>query len=138
MEYLQPLSMLVLAAAVGLLSWRVRSLSGKLQLAEQRVPATIAQLESLRGELGNFGQTSISMGKRILGQERKLKELVERQQRLELADHGERPYAHAIRMIHQGSGVDEVVANCELTASEAQLLVLMHQMNHGVQPNPSH
>ena len=40
-----------------------------------------------------------------------------------------RPYDHAIRMVHNGSAIDEIMQVCNLGRNEADLIMTMHRID---------
>ncbi len=83
----------------------------------------------IRQDVGALCAGAVGVGERMLRLERRLRNVGERQERLELSDPGERPYAQAIRMVHRGASLEEIVSSCDLTRTEAQLLVMMHRLD---------
>ncbi len=139
LDYLPTLAMLLLSLALlahvagqRRLRRQIREL-GDLWSQERDLHA------STRGDLRALCTSTVAMGERMMHLDQRFRDVKQRQEQLELVDHGERPYNLAIRLIRQGAGVEEVVSTCELTASEAELLVLMHRMEGGARsPRTAH
>ena len=49
--------------------------------------------------------------------------------RTKLEGNNSRPYQQAIRMVHKGASVDEIMSICEMSRGEAELIVMMHRMD---------
>lgn len=58
--------------------------------------------------------------------ERRLKQVSDRQDQLEMNGPDGRPFHNAIRMVRHGAGADRIIENCGLSPGEAELVVRMH------------
>lgn len=90
--------------------------------------ASAAELQALRADLGAMCASIAGFGERLVRIEQQLRSVGDRQDQLELRPGGERSYAHAIRMVQKGAGVDELVASCGINRGEAELLLRVHGM----------
>lgn len=84
------------------------------------------ELTRLQQELRALCSGAVGLGDHLRQLERGLKGLSERHDRLELKDPGERPYAQAIRLVHNGAGATEIADTCGLTRGEAELIRMLH------------
>lgn len=87
-----------------------------------------ATAKALRADLGALSAIIAGLGSRLVRIEQHLHGVSERQDQLELRPGGERSYSHAIRMVHKGADVDELVASCGMNRGEAELLLRVHGM----------
>lgn len=94
----------------------------------KRAAASEAALQALRTDLGAMCASIAGFGERLVRIEQQLRSVGDRQDQLELRPGGDRSYAHAIRMVQKGAGVDELVANCGINRGEAELLLRVHGM----------
>lgn len=121
-----PLYPLLLAsiALVSLVAVWVAHRAATTARAESR--AAMREIERLQQELRALCSGAVGLGDHLRQLERGLKGLNERHDRLELKDPGERPYAQAIRLVHNGAGANEIADTCGLTRSEAELIRMLH------------
>lgn len=91
-------------------------------------------MQSLQRDLRALANAAVGVGERVL--------IVERQQRkmniepvqthskpVELYDTSNQPYEQAIRMVHSGATVKDIVNVCGLSVSEAELIAMMHRLD---------
>ena len=90
--------------------------------------ADAAAAKALQTDLGALSAVIAGLGSRLVRIEQQLHGVSERQNQLELRPGGERSYSHAIRMVHKGADVNELVASCGLNRGEAELLLRVHGM----------
>lgn len=107
------------AAAAAVASVQFRRLSARNRACE-------ADVQALRAELTALGMAGTGVGKQVGQLEQQVRRLAERQDQLELRDPGGRPYAQAIRLVHNGASVEDLMTTCALTQGEAELLVMLH------------
>lgn len=96
-----------------------------------RAQSDAAQLEiaRLQQELRALCSGAVGLGDHLRQLERGLKGLSVRHDRLELKDPGERPYAQAIRLVHNGADAGEIADTCGLTRGEAELIRMLHSVD---------
>ncbi|MBT7409543.1 MAG: DUF2802 domain-containing protein [Methylococcales bacterium] len=68
----------------------------------------------------------VGLNDRLTTIEQRLRQVNERQDRYEMSDQSEKSYTQPIRMVHNGATVQDLMKNCDLTESEAQLIVMLH------------
>lgn len=95
----------------------------------KRTAAYEAELLELRQDVRGLCAGAVGLDERIARIEQTGRRLKERQEQLELRDQGERLYSQAIRMVHKGCGVDELVSVCGLSPNEAELIIRMHSVD---------
>ncbi|GAB4356605.1 MAG: hypothetical protein Kow006_23770 [Gammaproteobacteria bacterium] len=117
----------LLPAGLVLLSLLVAWISYRNAAAARRESREATrEIERMQQELRALCSGAVGLGDHLRQLERGLKGLSERHDRLELKDPGERPYAQAIRLVHNGAGVHEIADTCGLTRSEAELIRMLH------------
>ena len=84
------------------------------------------QLELVRQSISGLTAGAVGMDRRMMRLEDREKVLAERQETYENQQADEQPYGQAIRLVHQGAGVNRLVDELELSESEADLLVRLH------------
>ncbi|MCB1875164.1 MAG: DUF2802 domain-containing protein [Chromatiales bacterium] len=117
------IALVLLAAVFAVMArhWRkrIRSLeNGNLALNRR-----LAHLEQALSGLTNG---SMNMGGRVVRMETHLRELRDGQDRLTQVSDATQPYGPAIRMVQGGASVEDLITNCNLTRSEAELIHRMH------------
>ncbi len=117
------LAMIVAWVAIGcaavLLAIEQRRLS-------QREREQGAFVEDLKNDIAGLCAGAVGLGDRLGRVEKLLRDLGERQDRLAANADSDQPYGPAIRMVHGGANVDDLMATCDLTRAEAELLVRLH------------
>jgi hypothetical protein len=130
MEIIEPLWYPILLAAVALLvlaaAWTSHRSAHAAREATRIAEGEIARLKQ---EMRALCSGAVGMGDHLRQIERSLKGLSERHDRLELRDPGERPYAQAIRLVHNGAGAGEIAETCGLTRGEAELIRMLHAVD---------
>ena len=125
LEIIVYMGVAALAMAIGVSAW-VYAVSQKRKavLAQESLQQRIDQLEN---ELTALMDGSFGMGAHIEEISRDLKGAIDRQQQLEQQDLGDLPYNEAVRLVAGGAGADELMQNCGLSKSEADLVLLLHK-----------
>jgi len=126
MDMLPYVIMALLAALIALL-WTL------IRRNDARYLHTISYLQH---DLRALCNAAVSMGERVNRLERELRRLDQRQDELGLQQQATvdesdgRSYNQAIKMAAKGAAVDDLVEVCGLSRSEAELLVMMHRLDH--------
>ncbi len=118
-------SMVLLATSILLL---VMIVSAQIRLMQMRrsLEAQVKQLDTLKNDINGLFAGAVGGDSRIHRLETRTRRIVERQEQLENSKHAERPYEQAIRMVHQGSKVEDLMAVCKLSRGEADLIMMVH------------
>jgi hypothetical protein len=96
---------------------------------QRRVNQQEVICQSLKDDIRALCAGAVGLDQRVSSIEQRSRRLKERQEQLELRDNGERSYAQAIRMVHRGADVEELVSVCGLSRGEAELISMMHRMD---------
>ncbi|WP_231867957.1 DUF2802 domain-containing protein [Neptuniibacter marinus] len=99
----------------------------RLQQHERRHQALI---NVLRNEIQAMTNSSIGMGRRLIGVEQKLNLTADKQLELENRDPTALAYNQATRLMEMGADVDDLVQNCGIGRPEAELMALLHKELH--------
>lgn len=111
------------AFGVSVMSWRTaRRWRG-------RAAALEAAIAEVRQDVRGLCAGAVGLDERIARIEQNGRRLKERQEQLELRDGGERLYNQAIRMVHKGCTIEELVEVCGVSRNEAALLMMMHSVD---------
>ncbi len=125
------LGVLLIAGVGGLLGAACWMWLNPYRAGKEQEPGPDAQvLQGLQRDFAALCAGAAGVGERLLGLERQLRRLSERQDQLEVRSVGERPYAQAIRMVQRGASAQDLIAACGLSQGEAELVVLMHGPDH--------
>lgn len=110
-------TVLALAAWASARRWRGRAAAYDTALAE------------LRQDVRGLCAGAVGLDSRVADIEQSGRRLKERQEQLELRDSGDRLYSQAIRMVHKGCSIEELVEVCGLSRNEAALVMMMHSVD---------
>jgi hypothetical protein len=99
----------------------------RLQQHERKHQALI---NVLRNEIHAMTNSSIGMGRRLIGVEQKLNLTADKQLELENRDPSALAYNQATRLMEMGADVDDLVQNCGIGRPEAELMALLHKELH--------
>jgi len=84
-------------------------------------------IRELQKDLGALCTGASGVSGHLSRVDQQVKRITERQDKVEIQDPENRAYHQAIRMIRNGAGIDELMTNCGLVRSEAELLVMLHR-----------
>ncbi len=118
-EYALPGISLLLVAVFGMLL-----LSTRRTLRRQAL-----LLKSVKNDLRALCSSAVGVGERVGRLEGRLRQLSERQDQLDLREPSAQPYQQAIKLVHNGADVDEIVEACGLSRGEAELVMMMHRLD---------
>lgn len=110
-----------LFAIAGLLSGHYRIIQLRRSLLEQK-----QLFDALKNDVCALFTGAVGEDARIHKLETRTRRIIERQEQLENNKHSERPYEQAIRMVHQGSSAKDLMAVCNLSKGEADLIIMVH------------
>lgn len=94
---------------------------------QQTLEQLAARLESVENDQNALLDANLGMGKQMQEMLADLKDTREKQQQLEQRDLGALPYNEAMRLVAAGADADQLVTQCGLSRSEADLVLLLHQ-----------
>ena len=78
-------------------------------------------------DLAALNAGSIGLGERLLRIERNQKLLAQKLEQLELHSGNNASYSQAINLVKQGINKEDLMSTCELSETEAGLLMVMHK-----------
>ncbi len=94
-----------------------------------------AEMGALQSDLRAMCNAAVAMGERVNGMERRLRQLMQRQnelgQRQEQMEREEpegQSYDQAVKLAQKGASVDDLVHVCGLTRGEAEMVAMMHRL----------
>lgn len=82
--------------------------------------------EALQTELNALCSGASSLGAHLSRVDQQLVRLCERQDNLEARDSLHREYDRAVRLVRSGADVEEIMSQCNLLRTEAELLMRLH------------
>lgn len=86
-------------------------------------------IEDLQKEVDAVSDSARDAGKRLNRTDHKFKQLARRQYLYEVQQMKNRDYERAKKMITRGENVKNVLASCNITKTEAELILLANKMN---------
>ncbi|MGF1615534.1 MAG: DUF2802 domain-containing protein [Gammaproteobacteria bacterium] len=89
-----------------------------------------AAREALAQELKTLENALRQTIDRLKITERQVRELMDRQNRLEMTAPSTERFKHAIALAQRGASTEELMATCALARGEAELLFLLHRSSH--------
>lgn len=111
------------SAALSLMAW------ASARRWRARAATYESALNELRQDVRGLCAGAVGLDARVAQIEQSGRRLKERQEQLELRDNGERLYSQAIRMVHKGCTIEELVEVCGLSRNEAALIMMMHSVD---------
>ena len=111
---------LILFGFIILLALQVSQQNRKMQAYEKR-------LKILKGDLQALLLCSRGVGDKLNYQFNEFRNLIERQDRLELNEKGEPSYKQAMALLDRGVSEDEMIDTCDLTQGEAELIAQLRK-----------
>lgn len=99
----------------------------KLQEMQRFINEQRLQVDTIKNDVKALFSSGVGSDLRLQKLETRSRRITERQEQLENTAQTERPYEQAIRMVHQGSKVEDIVAVCHLSKGEADLIIMMHR-----------
>jgi hypothetical protein len=101
----------------------------QLQNMHRAIAEQKQQLDTMKNDVRALFSGAVGGDARLQKLESRSRRIIERQEQLENNKQTERPYEQAIRMVHQGSKVEDIMAVCNLSKGEADLIIMMHRTN---------
>jgi len=84
-------------------------------------------IDTLKQTVGALCSSAVGVDKRVNRLEQMGRDLEERQENIEQhSQYGDPPYSDAIRMVQEGAGADELIAELGISRDAADLILMMH------------
>jgi cell shape-determining protein MreC len=115
------IALIVLALVMALMS-----LGQRLSRAEKKVQDLTTDLLTINGAISALCEEEIDAGRRREDIEHRLQGIRTRQDELELREKGDSSYTQAIKLIHRGASIDDIMSACGLNRGEAELIFSLH------------
>ena len=115
-------------AGLLMLAFATLLLASALRRSRLQQRQTEAEVERLNRDVRSLSQGAVGVGRRLATMEGEWRNTTERQEQLE-QDSRVPSYAHATRLARGGGGVDDILATCDFSQAEAELLVKMQRLN---------
>jgi cell division protein FtsL len=114
-------------------SWQQQQ---NLEQLRQQISQQSEQLKRAYQDVEELRSTVIGVGQRVLSLEshlgqgmQQVAELAEQQKSLHLFDPESKIYSRAMKMVHLGASLEEIMLECELPQAEAELLFNLHKQS---------
>lgn len=119
----------LLMAVVGVLIALVAIVHVRRSRAEarQQQEQLKQRIDTLEHELSAMMDGAFGVASQLQKVESDLKNTVQQQEQLQQRDRGNLPYNDAVRLVSKGADVDELVEQCGLSRSEAELVTMLHK-----------
>ncbi|MDR7119259.1 DUF2802 domain-containing protein [Rheinheimera soli] len=112
-------------------SWQqqqhLEQLSQQLEQQSQQLKRAHQDVEELRSTVIGVGQRVLTLESHLGQGMLQVAELAEQQKSLHLFDPESKIYSRAMKMVHLGASLDEIMLECELPQAEAELLFNLHK-----------
>jgi len=125
--------MIINSIILTLITLIVLALVSALMMLGQRLTTTRKQVRDLqadvltmKGAISVLCEEEIDTGRKQGEIEQRLNGIRTRQDELELRGQGDKAYTQAIKLIHRGANVDDIIAACGLNRGEAELIASLH------------
>ncbi|TNF34090.1 MAG: DUF2802 domain-containing protein [Gammaproteobacteria bacterium] len=115
-------STVVFCAALALWLWTRKSITAFEQRMEELQAAS-----HVMDDITAINAGTIGLGSRFLRLEKELQAQAGRVDELYTRIQTNTPYAQAIHLAQKGASMDEIIDLCNISPSEAQLLLMMHR-----------
>lgn len=136
LNWLEVGSLLLASFALLLALLALRKLTRLQKQLDQARQESYLLVQAVRNETHAMGSGSIGVGQRLVEVEKRLNSTMEKQAELEQKDPGNLPYAYAMRLAEMGATADDLVKNCGLARSEAELISLVQAELKAQKLNP--
>lgn len=113
-------AMIIAVAAVIM----AKNTARRTEAIEKALQEKIALLEN---ELSAMMDGAFGVANQLQQVEMNLKDTNQRQEQIQQRDLGNLPYNEAVRLANKGASVDDLVEQCGLSRSEAELVELLHK-----------
>ena len=117
-------SSILFLGAISIWLWTRKSIVSFEQRISQLQAAT-----HIVDDISAINTGAIGLGSRFLRLEKELQALGSQVDELYTRIQTNTPYAHAIHLAQKGSSAEEIMDLCNISPSEAQLLLMMHRKN---------
>lgn len=114
------IAMIIAVAAVMM----AKNAARRADAVEDALQKKIAVLES---ELSAMMDGAFGVANHLQQVEMNLKDTAQRQEQIQQRDLGNLPYNEAVRLANKGANVEDLVEQCGLSRSEAELVELLHK-----------
>jgi hypothetical protein len=101
----------------------------RLEIMKQQVKAQVQTIETLRNDIRGLYAGAVGSDARIRKLEQRNRRLMERQEQLENSNNSARPYDQAIRLVHKGASVEDIMSVCDLSRGETELIMMVHKVD---------
>ena len=114
---------LLLLCCILILTIMIQQQNKKMQACEKR-------LKMIKSDVQALLLCSRGVGNKLNYQQTEFKNLIERQDRLELSEKGDPSYRQAEALLDRGASQDEMIDACDLTQAEVELIEQLRKSRH--------
>lgn len=86
-------------------------------------------IKALRADVNAVCAGAVSVGEHLAHLEQRAHQLVQRQDQIEMQEPSTQSYRHAVKMLHKGAQLEEVMSDCGIARGEAELIALAQRLD---------
>lgn len=124
----------LLLSVTGILTILVLYLSLSLHRTNHKLEEQAKYLEQFQKDFDALYAGAADLEEQVGQLDRRVKNLNERQDQMDLHTPEARAYSHAIKMVRSGADINQLMVNCGLPRSEAELIYLLHSADSDSNP----
>ena len=102
----------------------------KIQKLEMLLSEHSNTLDECRSELSALLMCERGMGSRLKQQQQQVRNIIERQDKLEISDGGGTSYRQAMVLLNKGASADELIDACDISRGELDLLSRLNSVSY--------
>ena len=127
----------LLFAVMIALSFFVVLQARKLRRLEFSLTEQSGKLEECKSEITALLQCEKGMGSRLKQQQQQVRNIIERQDKIEVSDGAGTSYRQAMVLLNKGASADELIDACDMSRGELELLSRLNSASSGSTRKPS-
>ncbi len=85
-----------------------------------------AAIRTLQDDFAALCNGAVGVGDHLFHVEQNLRRLSQRQDQVDMYDPTQQSFDHAVRLVENGATIEDVMSQCGLVRSEAELIAMLH------------
>lgn len=86
-----------------------------------------AAIRSLQDDFTALCNGAVGVGDHLFHVEQNLRRLSQRQDQVDMHDPTQQSFDHAVRLVENGATIEDIMSQCGLVRSEAELIAMLHR-----------
>ncbi len=86
-----------------------------------------AAIRTLQDDFAALCNGAVGVGDHLFHVEQNVRRLSQRQDQVDMHDPTQQSFDHAVRLVENGATIEEVMSQCGLVRSEAELIAMLHR-----------